>query len=65
MVLPDQEISMIEFKRPQGVREDKLRERQESMIKEGADGIERLDALLQYTAMMADVELPEEEDEDE
>lgn len=56
---------MIDYRRPQDVRADRLREAQDARIQHGANETERLDALLQYTAMMADVELPEEEDEDE
>ena len=45
--------------------DEKAREFQESKVRGLADREERYEALLEYTAMMVDVELPEEEEDDE
>ena len=52
---------MIEYRKVRDPRAEKLDEARDSRIQNGADGIERVEGLLDYVAMMTDVELPEED----
>lgn len=53
---------MIKVKTTRDVRADKLREATNAELADQAYRIERNEAITEYVAMMADVEIPEEED---
>ena len=55
---------MIEIRRVRDPRQEKLDEVRDAGIRQAGDLGERNEALLEYVAMMCDVELPEEGDDE-